>query len=271
MTNIVLDIVADYSTSTSDLAFAEVKNRFFSLFENMSMSMHGVSPFNTIENGFFVAQLGLNSKLGKSHVIFHNVAPRKDDLDVRVNNAGEKLGFCVLPNGVLIVGVLSGYSFSFLNEIVDVHVSKCDFAGSQFRSRDVFPQYTKTIFNAVASGNIADVIESTLPKGTLPKVAKNTICYIDGYGNLKTTLEITPEIASQKEIKISINGVEKLAKIGFDGVFSAQDGDLVISKGSSGWSLKEGSRIFYEIFFRGGSAKKAFNDAQVGDEVICIC
>jgi hypothetical protein len=270
MTNIILDIVADYSISTSDLAFSEVRNRFFSYFNNPLISMHGVSPFNTIENAFFVGQLGLNSKLGNHHVIFHNVAPRKDDLAARVNNAGEKLGFCILPNGVLVVGVLSGYSFSFLNEVVDVYVSKCDFAGSQFRSRDVFPQYVATIYNAVKNGNKDSIIESTIEKGALPKVPKNRIVYIDGYGNLKTTIEITPDVVLKKEIKLEINGVQKLVKIGLDGVFSAKDGDLVLSKGSSGWNFEDTNRVFYEVFLRGGSACKAFNNAQVGDGVVLL-
>ena len=139
-----IDFIADYGQKTGfdDLAFSEVdrclteefalRGMDFPFIKNLS-----VTPFNTIETGFDVAQLAHNSKLGVAHIVYHNTAPRKDELSARSNNAGEFLAVAELDNGVRIIGVYGGYTFSFLN--TKVYRVKCSAEGSQFRSRDIFP------------------------------------------------------------------------------------------------------------------------------------
>ena len=74
-------------------------------------------------------------------IIYHNVAPRADDEEARSGNAGERLAFARLATGVRVIGVNAGHAFSF----VLMHKEELRWAavaaeGSQFRSRDLFPQ-----------------------------------------------------------------------------------------------------------------------------------
>ena len=114
-----IDFIADYGATTGndDLAFSEVNHKLASEFLKQSLDFPiiknlSVRPFNTVETGFAVAQLGYNSALGKRHIVYHNTAPRKDKLDARVNNAGEFLAVTELPNGVRIIGVFGGYTIT---------------------------------------------------------------------------------------------------------------------------------------------------------------
>ena len=257
-----IDFIADYGekTGVDDLAFSEVNRRLMEEFVEHGVSFPvvknlAVNPFNTIETGFVVAQLAHNSRLGKKHIIYHNTAPRKDELAPRSNNAGEFLAVAELPNGVRVIGVYGGYTFSFLG--VPVYRVKCASDGSQFRSRDVFPP-------CVAS--LAENADKPLEKWAflgervdhVPPVPENIICSIDGYGNIKTNVTITPDTTA-----VEINGLSMRACVG-DGIFSAQDGSLVVAPGSSGW---HGTHCV-EVCLRGGSAARQFNNPRPGDKVI---
>ena len=257
-----IDFIADYGQTTGqdDLAFSEVDRRLCEEFLSLNMDFPmiknlSVQPFNTVETGFVVAQLAQNSKLGKNHIVYHNTAPRKDELSARKNNAGEFLAVCELPNGVRVIGVYGGYSFSFLN--TPVYRVKCARDGSQFRSRDVFPscvaslaQYAdKPLSEWPLLGNVVqDVVQ--------PK--ENMILSIDGYGNIKTNIQITQGIQ-----QVTINGITHSITIG-EGIFSIQDGNLVLAPGSSGWK----GRPCVEICLRGGSAGQLFKNPKPGDEII---
>jgi len=257
-----IDFIADYGkiTGQDDLAFSEVNVKLCEEFDVLNMPFPmiknlSVGPFNTIETGFVVAQLAQNSKLGKKHIVYHNTAPRKDELSARKNNAGEFLAVCELSNGVRIIGVYGGYTFSFLD--APVYKVKCAYDGSQFRSRDVFPA-------CVAS--LAQYGDKPLSKWSLlgeqvqsvPQVPENTILSIDGYGNIKTNIQISGDIKS-----VIINDIEKKLNIG-KGIFDTNDGDLVLAPGSSGWK----NYLFPEICLRGGSASLLFDNPKPGDEII---
>ncbi len=257
-----IDFIADYGekTGVDDLAFSEVDRRLVEEF-----SMHGmefpviknlsVNPFNTIETGFCVAQLAHNSKLKSAHIIYHNTAPRKDELSARSNNAGEFLAVAELPNGVRVIGVYGGYTFSFLN--AKVYRVKCATDGSQFRSRDVFPPCVASL--AAHAGQSLQTWE-LLGEEVLnvPPVPKNIICSIDGYGNIKTNVHLvgTARIAE-------INGRSMPLSTG-TGIFSVPEGGLIMAPGSSGW---DGMR-YAEICLRGGSAAEKFINPKPGDHVI---
>ena len=256
-----IDFIADYGerTGVDDLAFSEVNRRLveeftkhdlvFPMIKNLS-----VHPFNTVETGFAVAQLAQNSLLGKNHIVYHNTAPRKDALAARTNNAGEFLAVAELPNGVRIIGVYGGYTFSFLN--VPVYRVKCATDGSQFRSRDVFPPCVASLA-AHADKPLAEwelLGEQVLDVPVLPE---NIICSIDGYGNIKTNVNLSAIVSN-----ITINGVTLPISNG-DGIFSVADGYLILAPGSSGWN---GVR-YTEVCLRGGSAAKLFNYPKPGDIV----
>ncbi len=271
---ISIDIIADYGGNPGcyDMAFAEVKNKICSIFDAEAidyriMSCLSVNAFNTIETGFVVAQLASHSNI-KNHVVYHNTAPRKDDISIRKDNAGENLAMSLLPNGVLIVGVYSGFTFSFIKNIAPIYGVKCDNKGSQFRSRDIFPQALLSLVKEVYIEGLSDLSKSNHATEIINNTCDieiNNILYIDGYGNLKTSL---PEsvLTQQKVVKIIINDIAHTAYISNDGIFGIENGNMVIAQGSSGGNM--GNMKFLEISFRGGNAAERFNYPKPGDKII---
>src|SRR3954465_13126120 len=82
----LVHIIADYGP-VGDLAFAEVVQRIKLHLPDAEPVLTPVPPFSTLAAGFCVAQLGLNEAPAGT-LIYHNVAPRADDEEVRVGNAG---------------------------------------------------------------------------------------------------------------------------------------------------------------------------------------
>ena len=228
------------------------------------MELSPVPAFDTVATGFYLAQLANNHKMGARQFFYVNTAPRKDDPRPRVNNAGEALAYVRLKDGVQIVAVNSGYSLSFVKEHAEeMRVIKCSAEGSQFRSRDVFPQ----AFGLIAHGDfsqLGDVIKSS----DLPDVPESVVCYTDGYGNIKTSIDAkTIEPLKGKNVVIEIDGHTHEAHVA-DGIFAVPDGGLVLSAGSSGWPRADGSRIrFVEISLRSGSASRLFKRPKGGSKI----
>jgi hypothetical protein len=275
MHNITLDIVADYggTDGKGDLAFLEVKRAVQYHLEQYNITANNISTlsvdsFNTIATGFVCAQLGMNSNL-KSHVIFHNTAPRKDDKSARKNNDGEYLAATILPNGTLMVGVNAGYCFSFTKNIAPIFKIKCATAGSQFRSRDVFPAALAQVIHDVYSGqttNLSDLQVFSQQANDIPDVPENIVAYIDGYGNIKTNINLSTQ-QSASQVNIQIGDVKKPVVISNDGVFAAPEGSLILARGSSGWNAGGNETSFTEIILRGGSAAAVFGYPKPGISV----
>src|SRR4028119_1187310 len=109
----LVHIIADYGHG--DLAFAEVAQRIKLHLPDAELVLTPVPPFSTRAAGFCVAQLALNEAPAGT-LVYHNVAPREDDEEARVENAGERLAFARLSTGVRVIGVNAGHAFSFLPE-----------------------------------------------------------------------------------------------------------------------------------------------------------
>jgi len=264
-----LTLIADYGgrSGGNDLAFAEVSQKLYEKIENIAhLDTLSVNAFNTVETAFVVSELALNSKL-KNHVVYHNTAPRKDDINPRANNAGEFLAFCILPSGVKVIGVYSGYSFSFLKDFAKIYKVKCSERGSQFRSRDVFPDMVASL--AAFDATKGDVWEFQGEEITdVPSIPDNVLLFADGYGNLKTSIVLNDDIAEGTKFTADINGIPAVVSYGA-GIFSVADGEFVLAKGSSGWDLPNGERRrFFEISKRGGNAAANFEFALPGSKII---
>lgn len=257
-------IIADYG-SIDDMAFAEVRQALRYEFRDKitHMEASSVPAFDTVATGFKLAQLAINHRMGDRQFFYVNTAPRKDDLKARGNNAGEGLAYAKLKNGVQIVAVNSGYSLSFIKEhAAMIRAINCSAEGSQFRSRDVFPQAFGLILHGDYSQLGADIMND------IPDAPENVICYTDGYGNLKTSMDATLlETHNGKKIGVTINGVTQQVLVG-QGIFSVPDGDMVLSAGSSGWSHTDGTKFqAVECVLRGGSAAAKFNLPKGGDKI----
>lgn len=256
----LIHVIADFGAT--DLAFAEVSQRLKYYLPAAELVHISVPPFATLAAGFCMAQLGLNTA-PDDMLIFHNVAPRKDNTERRNNNDGERLAYARLPNGVQVVGVHAGYAFSFIKDVAtDLRYVNCASAGSQFRSRDIFPQ----AFAAVATGQ-ADALAEELAASAIPAVPDSHIAYIDGFGNIKTTLTSVAQYPEGSSLTIKIGTVSREAIVS-DGSFSVPQGVLALSPGSSGWQGESGASIRWtELFLRGGSAAQAFNHPALNEEI----
>ncbi|MEJ2292499.1 MAG: SAM-dependent chlorinase/fluorinase [Deinococcales bacterium] len=256
----LLHLVADFGVG--DLAFAEVAQRLKRRLPQAELVLTAVPPFATLAAGFVSAQLSLN-EAPPGTVVFHNVAPRRDDEGPRADNAGERLAAARLPGGGCVVGVNAGYAFSFFRQAgLELRYVRAEAAGSQFRSRDVFPDAVA----AVARGE-PGVLLGPVDPGAVPDVPEGRVAYVDGFGNLKTTWAAPSTFAPGSKVRVRVEGRERIAYAS-GGSFSVPAGTLAFAPGSSGWPLPGGGRVrFMELFLRGGSAAEAFGRPAVGAHV----
>ena len=192
------------------------------------------------------------------------MAPRADDEEARVGNAGERLTFARLPSGVRVIGVNAGYTFAFVRDAAaELRWAAAAAAGSQFRSRDLFPQ----VAGAIALGR-PEALAEELGIEHIPDVPPNRIAYVDGYGNLKTTLKHSAFTAQAGTVlRVRIGRVEGEAVVS-DESFAVERGQLALAPGSSGWRKPHGAETHWmELFLRGGSAWEAFDHPSVGERV----
>jgi hypothetical protein len=256
----LVHIIADYGFG--DLAFAEVVQRLKLYLPDAEPILTPVPAFATLAAGFCIAQLGLN-KAPAGTIIYHNVAPREDDEQARAANAGERLAFARLPTGVRVVGVNAGYAFSFVRDLaVELRWAAVAAEGSQFRSRDLFPEAA----GAIALGQ-PDALGEEIPPSDIPDVPPNCIAYIDGYGNLKTTIKHDSQPDSGHKVRLQIGEREQDATKS-DGSFAVESGQLAFAPGSSGWTNVQGEQTrWMEVFLRGGNAWKSFDCPSIGTPI----
>jgi S-adenosyl-l-methionine hydroxide adenosyltransferase len=258
-------VIADYGTG--DPAFTEVTQRLLLAFPHAQIHLLSVPSFSTLATGFWIAQLGLNPGPGE-RLIYHNCAPRQDDPQARRDNEGEGLTYALLPNGVKVVGVNAGYTLSFIRDHTkDLRVVNVSRGGSQFRSRDVFPVAATAIMREDFS-----LLGDHINREQIPDVPPDRIAWIDGYGNIKTTIEArTVNLQPQTKIVIRIGDVVSDA-VYSDGSFKVPSGTLAFAPGSSGWSVGEQTEPlrFLELFLRGGSAWERFGRPRVNQQVTRI-
>src|SRR4028118_352221 len=240
----LVHIIADYGYG--DLAFAEVVQRIKLFLPDAAPVLTPVPAFSTLAAGFCIAQLGLNQAPAGT-LIYHNIAPREDDDQERTENAGERLAFARLSTGVRVIGVNAGYAFSFVRDVAEELCWAAVAAeGSQFRSRDLFPQAAA----AIALGQ-PDALAEKIPPSDIPNMPQNRIAYIDGYGNLKTTIKYDANnVRSGSSVRLRIGDTEQEA-IASDGSFAVEPGQLAFAPGSSGWINAQGDQTrWMELFLR---------------------
>lgn len=257
----LVHIVADYGQG--DLAFAEVVQRLKLHLPDAEPVLTPVPPFCTFAAGFCIAQLALNPA-PPGTIVYHNVAPRSDDDAARAANAGERLSYARLRTGVRVIGVNAGHAFSFIrDEAEKLRWAAVEAEGSQFRSRDLFPQTAA----AIALGRSQALAEDIDPR-FIPDVPASRIAYIDGYGNVKTTIRFDDKrFRPGAKLAIQIDEVTHDALVS-DGTFGVEAGQLAFAPGSSGWKTKQGEQVrWVELFLRGGNAWDSFKRPAIGAQI----
>jgi hypothetical protein len=247
-------IVADYGEA--DPAFGEVIQRLRAYGPDITTYPTSVPPFDTLSTGFWIYQYGMGEH-PEGMFIYSNTAPRKDNKRARDKNAGEIFMYGKLENGTEIMAVNAGNCFSFVKpHLVSFREVKVENMGSQFRSRDFYPK--------VAADHMLkkDVLGEEVSTDSIPEIPENKIAWIDGYGNIKTSIRKSRLILKPGEkVTLTINGIARTALVA-GGNFYVNEGELSFSPGSSGYDDP-----FYELFLRGGSAEQLFNFPRAGAKI----
>ena len=113
--------------------------------------------------------------------------------------------------------------------------------GTQFRSRDYYPEATMAILNGDLSrlGKEVDI-------AAIPDIPKFALASVDGYGNLKTTIrksDLPPSILNAPLVRIAFNKHYHFALNTVGQGIKGNIGDLCMVSGSSGGK----SRNFLEV------------------------
>lgn len=257
---------------------------------NVSIDIAPISPFNTVETGFVLAETSLNATHPYNAYLV-NTAPRKDDKKERDKNEGEKLAVAVLPhNNSLIAGVNSGYTFSYVKKYADVYELDIPNKGSQFRSRDIYPailyvlmkgqiSISKDELYKILPSHIADyypngienIIKRKVDNNEIPDPMDNAVIYTDGYGNIKAHLD-KDKYSHLGGEKFTVYINSKLCQaVLTEGSFDVKDGEFALSTGSSGWKIENKDKMkFSEIFKRGGNASNHFNYPSSGSKIYAL-
>ncbi len=248
---LIIQLIADYGVG--DPAFSEVVQKFTYLDRAIRVEATSVPAFSTVATGIWIAQFAtVNAFPGL--IVFSNTAPRiilkgfKEPVD------GGRLVYTKLDDGAVIVAVNTGYCLSFVKDkIKKLHLVNVPNAGSQFRSRDFYPDAVA----GIAEGEIK-YIGDEISVSQIPDPPLNLIGFVDGYGNLKTTQRLSQnKIPVGKKVKITVNNVSKYGVVA-DETYKVKDGDVSFAPGSTG-----GQDRFMEIWVRGASAWEAFNKPKV--------
>lgn len=230
-----IEVIADYGGGYStDHAFAEVRNHFFRFDKERKIRViteHPVYAFSTIETGFWIAQEGLYSE-HKDLVIFSNTAPRGDVIWQGEDNQYFVCG--ILDNGIPVFAVNAGYNLSFIkNRLKGLWQVKVPNVGTQFRSRDYYPEATM----AILMGDMTKIGPEVDIKKIID-VPSFKLASVDGYGNLKTTIKkshLKESILKAKNLRVTINGYSHQVINSFAPVpIPAKSYDLCLVQGSSG-------------------------------------
>ena len=159
------------------------------------------------------------------------------------------------------MGVFAGYTLSFIKDAAkQIHTVNVSRGGSQFRSRDVFPQAAA----AIATGDDS-LLGEVIKADQIPDPPLDRIAWTDGYGNIKTTVPAhTVNLKPSSKVVVRVGDVVSDA-VYSDGSFRVPEGTLAFAPGSSGWQIDDSQEPlrWMELFLRGGNAWKRFGKPRV--------
>jgi len=252
--------------------FAEIQQRLWTLTWDLNLVIipTSVPAMDTIGTGYLVSQIARGPN-PPGTVMYVNTAPRQEQREAMNRNAGEKLVWARLKRGVELVAVNSGWSLSLLrDEIEELRWLRVSHRGSQFRSRDFFPQVVADVLH----GRHEDRLLREIDPATIPDFPRDVVMWIDGFGNIKTSIRASERTGSSSDAaadprwregeKIHITiGDRRATALATGEVFSVDAGELAWSVGSSGHDDP-----FMEILLRGGSAADLFGRPAAGTPVL---
>lgn len=241
---ILLHVICDYAPN--GMEFGEISTRLQYHLENPhGVRIHptSVPSLDTMAIGFVTAQYAFAPHHGKMF-IYGNAAPRRTDSKATKNNEDNGIRYARLDNGVEIVNVYSEFAFGFVkDQIVEYRKIDCPAGGSQFRSRDFFPERVAKLVNGDRS-----ILLEEIDTAEIPEIPNNLVAWTDGFGNIKTTMRKSDlealGLEMGQKVQVILNGVSMLGVVALGG-FSVDRGVLAVNAGSSGYD-----NPFVELFLR---------------------
>lgn len=249
-----IHMIADYGTG--DPYFAEVTHRLKTLDPSVEIQPTSVPAFSTIGTGFWIAQYGLYNPSFEDMAIYANTAPRKEKK--YEDNRGQNLVFARLDNGIPVIAVNAGHSLSFVRHRIDeLRALPIDESGSQFRSRDYFPRIVHSILEG-DRGPLGQELDIT----RIPEPPGSCIVWIDGFGNIKTSIRHSDiDLEEGQGLALGVGG-GKCEAVYRENAFAVEDDQVAFAPGSSG-----GEDPFMEIIRKGGPVTEYFRGPDIGDDV----
>lgn len=240
----LLHVVCDYAPS--GMEFGEIVTRLDHQLEdssNVRIQNTTVPSLDTMAVGFVTAQYALSDYNGRM-VIYGNAAPRRTSEKATKTNIDHGIKYAKLKNGVEVINVNSEFAFGFMkDQIEEFYNIDCPNSGSQFRSRDFFPERVAKIINGDKS-----ILTEKMDISSIPDVPNNLIAWTDGFGNVKTTMRLSDlekhGFSSGDKVQVICNGVSMLGVVAVGG-FAVDRGVLAVNIGSSGYDDP-----FVELFLR---------------------
>lgn len=240
----LLHVICDYAPN--GLEFGEISSRLqYHLEDPHAVRIHptSVPSLDTMAVGFVTQQYAFAPHHGRIF-IYGNAAPRRDTSKAKKDNSDNGIRYARLKNGVEIVNVYSEFAFGFVkSEIVEYRGIDCPAHGSQFRSRDFFPERVAKLVNGDRS-----VLTDEIDTSEIPEIPSNLVAWTDGFGNIKTTMRKSDLDAAGlkmgQKVQVILNGVSMLGVVATGG-FSVDRGVLAVNAGSSGYD-----NPFVELFLR---------------------
>ncbi len=242
-------------------------------------------------SAFDFAQTTRKSLRGVGRVTFLNCAPRLDErgADGNHSNKGEPVYVGILPNGHVITAN-SRYNFAYFRDMVEdgtleLFEAKVQPDGTQFRSRDIFPEHAAVLTHRLTINShlwksemsldsrreLLEAVgyiktnEPALRAEDIPKLNAFTVASIDVHGNVKTNTRLSELseqtkawLSSDKGVRIRL-GDQVLNARFTERMFDRAEGETGFSVGSSGsnWVGAAADDGFLEVSIIGKAATDA--------------
>lgn len=181
----VVYVVADYG---DPLAFAEVDAALVTQFPWVRTVPVHVPKYRTDVAGFVASQLARRALDPRRAAILINVDGRTHTAEPLPDGAGAPFVCATLDSGLRVFSPASGFCLNFLRRrIVCAEVLLSSAGSGQFRSRDNFPPLMAEVFRGNGHAR------APFPLDQIPEFqpAQPVVLWIDGYGNVKTSITYT--------------------------------------------------------------------------------
>jgi hypothetical protein len=258
MTICLVHLVTD--RDAGDPARAELVARVLMGLPGAVVHVTSVPPRDTLATGFCVGQLVL-CEPRPPRIVAHDVAAGPGDPGPWPSGARERLCIGRSVTGTLVVGPNVGWSWSFA---VDELRGLCALDVST-RGRHPDRERLPTAIAHARAGH-PHAVRDPLLRSQVPRLPGDAVAFVDGRGNLKTTIPALPEAAGER-VRVRIGDVAADATV-TDGSVAVGDGELALAPASSEWPAADDRPAGYlELHMPGGSAAERFDMPRPGTPI----